>query len=48
MGHHYDRGYKAGQRDAQSGQPYTGGHSMYALGYRDGYLDAKRAEARGR
>jgi hypothetical protein len=49
MGHKYDRGYEAGKRDAASHEkPRVDDHSWFGQGYRDGYLDERRREERGR
>lgn len=46
--HVYDRGYKAGVYDAATEQPMKQGHGVWAMGYRDGYLDGRKALERGR
>lgn len=45
----YEKGYAQGERDAKAHEPIRcDDRSWFGQGYRDGYLDARRAEQKGR
>jgi hypothetical protein len=48
--HIYNRGYAHGERDARNHEPAKAidTRTWYAIGYRDGYTDARKREEAGR